>query len=153
MKWKRPPAIKIYEALGALADERVKISGNTAEVVSSTGNKTYDVSYDPQKREIMSNDNGSYWQGYLGYPAIAFLLKTHVLTFRPEFAELLKGIPWKDINTRFKNDFDKTLAHVIGSLEKERKVELEKYVESVEQEIGELHLHFLGSRKKPPKEY
>ncbi len=34
MKWKHPPIIKIYEALGAVADGRVKISGDSAQVYS-----------------------------------------------------------------------------------------------------------------------
>jgi len=49
MKWKHPPIIKIYEALGSVADGRVEVSGNTAKVFSSSGNKFYVVSYDPKK--------------------------------------------------------------------------------------------------------
>ena len=70
MKWEHPPIIKIYEALGAVADNRVELSENTAKVFSSSGNKFYDVSYDRDSNSIMTNDNGSYWKGYLGYPAI-----------------------------------------------------------------------------------
>src|ERR1700733_3253094 len=62
MKWKQPPVIKIYEALGAVADGRVEVSGDTAKVYSSTGNKFYDVTYDPAEQAIMTNDNGSYWK-------------------------------------------------------------------------------------------
>jgi hypothetical protein len=36
MKWQHPPIIKIYEALGAIADGRVEINGMTAKVYSST---------------------------------------------------------------------------------------------------------------------
>jgi hypothetical protein len=32
MKWKEPPIIKIYEALGAVADDRVEVEGNSAKV-------------------------------------------------------------------------------------------------------------------------
>ncbi|MFH1472824.1 MAG: hypothetical protein ABIF06_00195 [bacterium] len=110
MKWKHPPIIKIYEALGAVADNRVEISGNIAKVYSSTGNKFYDVSYDSQANAIMSNDNGSYWKGYLGYPAIAYLFKIKTLEYKSEFGDLLKGIHWKDINKKFKNDFNKTFS-------------------------------------------
>jgi hypothetical protein len=80
MKWKTPPDTKIYEALGTVADGRVKVEGNTAKVFSSSGNKHYDVEYDPKASAIMANDNGSYWNGYLGYPAIAFLMATNVIT-------------------------------------------------------------------------
>jgi hypothetical protein len=36
MKWRHPPLIKIYEALGAIADGRVEVNGMTAKVYSST---------------------------------------------------------------------------------------------------------------------
>ena len=44
------------------------------EVVSSDGTKKYRVEISADGREISSNDNASYWQGYLGYPAIAVLM-------------------------------------------------------------------------------
>jgi len=36
MKWKHPPIIKIYEALGSVADGRLKLDGNFAKVYSSS---------------------------------------------------------------------------------------------------------------------
>ena len=42
--WKVPPKAKIYEALTAVADGRVNLKGGeTAEVLSSDGTKTYIV--------------------------------------------------------------------------------------------------------------
>ncbi|MEK7650630.1 MAG: hypothetical protein AAB364_02045 [Patescibacteria group bacterium] len=108
MKWKLPPKVKVYEALGAIADERVEISGNQAKVFSSSGGKYYEVVYDPQTKQIAANDNGSYWRGYLGYPAIAFLMLNGLLAFDEKLAQLLRGIKWKDINQSFENDFAKT---------------------------------------------
>ncbi len=43
MKWKHPSITKIYEALGAVADDRVLVSGNSAKVYSSSRNKFYNV--------------------------------------------------------------------------------------------------------------
>ena len=105
MKWGSPPDIKIYEALGAVADGRVEMNGTTAKVNSSSGGKFYDVEYDPSAGAIMTNDNGSYWKGYLGYPAIAFLMLSGTLPYDSGMGELVKGIAWKDVNTKFKNDF------------------------------------------------
>jgi hypothetical protein len=34
----------------------------------------YTITYNPDTYVIASNDNGSLHQGFLGYPAIAFLL-------------------------------------------------------------------------------
>lgn len=86
MKWKHPSITKIYEALGAVADGRVEVSSNTAKVYSSSRNKYYDIVYDPDKNQIMSNDNSSFYKGELGYPSIAFscLLKCFHMTITPQ---------------------------------------------------------------------
>jgi hypothetical protein len=153
MKWTHPPIIKIYEALGSVADDRIVLSGNTAQVYSSSGNKYYDVSYDPEHTAIMSNDNASYWKGYLGYPAIAVLFKLGVLTYKPELADLLKEIAWKDINQQFKNDFDKTLVYIESHMSLEDKKALANYVHEIDQKIKELDLDLLGPKTTPPKGY
>ncbi len=155
MKWKLPPPIKIYEALGAIADERVEADGNKAKVYSSSGNKFYTVTYDADKQEIMANDNGSYWQGYLGYPSIAFLMHIGAIRFNPLYSEALKGIAWKDINTRFKNDFDKTVVY-IHSLLQEKGIAVDDFlgeVDALRKQIELLDLSFLGKKTKPPKGY
>ena len=74
LKWKMPPIVKVYEALGAIGDGRVRIEDSRrAFVTSSDAGKTYEVESSADPPEIASNDNASYWQGYLGYPAIAVL--------------------------------------------------------------------------------
>jgi len=110
--WNIPPRIKIYEALGAIADGRVSLTEGGATVTSSSGNKSYRVTFDPATNEIQSNDNASFWTGYLGYPAVAYLLLSGRLSYDPHLAEPLAGIPWKDVNTRFKNDYGKTEQYV-----------------------------------------
>jgi len=153
MKWKHPPIIKIYEALGSVADDRIKISGNSAKVFSSSGNKFYDVSYEPNTKSIMTNDNGSYWKGYLGYPAIAFLIKIGVVSYDKDIAHLLKGIAWKDINQKFKNDFDKTLEYILSSKSDKEKDALNNLVIKIDNEIKKLDLNYLGKKILPPSGY
>lgn len=153
MKWKKPPIIKIYEALGAVADGRIEVTGDTANVYSSSGNKFYTVAYDPVSGSIMANDNGSYWKGYLGYPAIAYLFAIGVLEYRNSAGELLKGIRWKDINQQFKNDFDRTLDFIHSNLSDEQKKSLQEYVTEVDNRLTLLDLNLLGSRQLPPKGY
>lgn len=155
MKWKVPPRIKIHEALGAIGDKRVEINGNTAKVHSSSGNKFYTVQYGSEKHTIMSNDNGSYWKGYLGYPAISFLMLIGKVPYMEEQAKALAGIHWKDINTKFKNDFNKTLAY-IHDVQKKKEIN----VEELEKEIDEIFTHLsknlpsiLGKKMKPPEGY
>ncbi len=153
MKWKHPPIIKIYEALGSVADNRVEISENAGKVFSSSGNKYYTIAYDPEARAIMSNDNASFWKGYLGYPSIAFLMKTGVLPYDASVAELLKGVVWKDINQKFKNDFDKTLEYILSSKTEVQKKVLREFVSMINDEITKLDLHLLGTKKAPPEGY
>ena len=153
MKWKQPPIIKVYEALGAVADGRVEVAGNTAKVYSSTRNKYYDVAYDPEAQAIMTNDNGSYWKGYLGYPAIAFLMQIGVLSYDEKVGELLKGIAWKDINQKFKNDFDKTLAYILADKSEADKQALTSFAGQVDGEIKKLNLSLLGKKTIPPDGY
>jgi hypothetical protein len=112
-KWKMPPAAKIYEALGALGDGRVTLVDEThARVRSSDGSKTYDVETSPDGREISSNDNASYWQGYLGYPGIAVILARGFHHAPPAVIKALTGVAWKELNRRFRNDYAKTIAQV-----------------------------------------
>ena len=111
--WKMPPPIKIYEALGAIGDGRVRFQDeHRAQVTSSEGDKTYEVELSDDGREISSNDNASYWQGYLGYPAIAVLLMRGLYRPPANVIDALAGIPWKEINRRLKNDYDATIAEV-----------------------------------------
>jgi len=100
--WKKPPRIKVLEALGCIADKRIEfISDYEAKVVSSTGERVYTVKWDGGKA-IFSNDNGSIYRGYLGYPSIAFLMLKGLLPFNEKLANGLKGIPWKRLNEKYK---------------------------------------------------
>ena len=156
MHWKLPPNIKIYEALGAVADGRIEMVSDTeAKVYSSSRGKFYTVTYDPKTQAIMANDNGSYWQGYLGYTSIALLMQIGVIIFERKYAEALKDIAWKDINTKFKNDFDKTVEY-IHELLREQNFSVEEFLEEVEniqKQIKVLNLSLLGKKKKPPSGY
>ena len=101
--WRLPPRIKVLEALGCLADGRVQVVGDReARVVGSDGTRVYRVVWDGGLG-ITSNDNGSVYKGYLGYPAIAFLMLKGVLPYDEKLAEALKGIPWRELNERFRS--------------------------------------------------
>lgn len=150
MKWKIPPIPKIYEALGTVADNRIEVEGNTAKVYSSSGNKFYEVRYDPEKEAIMTNDNGSYWRGYLGYPAIAFLFKINVLPYKEDLAQLLKGIHWKNLNTKFKNNFEKAIQHIEENMSSEERERLSEYANEVLSIIKSKKFNLLGKKAIPP---
>lgn len=105
-KLRRPPRIKVFEALGSIADGRVEILETEplikARVTSSTGEKTYTVIIDMNNRIAYSDDNGTKHRGYVGYPIIAVLMKTGNLPYDERLAEALKGIPWKKLNEQYK---------------------------------------------------
>lgn len=153
MKWKHPSITKIYEALGAVADDRVLVSGNSAKVYSSSRNKFYNVNYDAVSGQILSNDNSSYWKGELGYPSIAFLMKTRILAYDADIANILKGVPWKDINQKFKNNFEKALEFILSTKTQKERNDLRILCEKVDVEIKKLNLGLLGEKVTPPDGY
>jgi hypothetical protein len=113
-----PPPAKIYEAIGALGDGRVRLEDERhASVLSSERSKTYRVQISADGREISSNDNASYWQGYLGYPAIAVMLMRGLYSVRPDVSRALSEIPWKELNRRFRNDYERTIEEVMRRAE------------------------------------
>jgi len=126
--WKLPPKIKVLEALGAIADGRVSVENDKARVSSSTGEKNYTVIFQPPDR-IKSDDNGSVFKGYLGYPAIAFLMLKGLLPYDEQLAEKLKGIPWKELNEKYK-DYRKVEFIIL----KQRRLD-QKRVETFEKEV------------------
>src|SRR5690242_21908193 len=120
--WKIPPPIKVFEAIGAIGDARVHAVDDGAtrsawEVISSDGSKTYRVEVSADGREISANDNASYWQGYLGYPAIAVMLKRGLCPVQAEAVSALSGIPWNELNRRFRNDYSRTIGEVMRRAE------------------------------------
>lgn len=152
--WKMPPKAKVYEALSAVADQRVTITGLTsAQVRASSRDKTYDVKWSEDTREITSNDNASFWQGYMGYPIIAVLLKIGKLSFNTHIAELLGGVPWKVLNDQFKRDYDKAINHVLDQIEEkgENRTEIAQEVEKIYEQLGTLGLQRAQLRHQPPK--
>jgi len=155
MIWPMPPKIKIYEALGAIGDRRIELDGDNAKLYSSSGNKFYIIRYNSENNEIYSNDNASFFVGYLGYPAIAFLFARGLLQYDVKIAEALTGIKWKDINQRHKNNFEKTMLEVNSILES-KGFNPEKVADDTSKIME--HLESLDLQKpltliKPPKGY
>lgn len=91
---KIPPIEKIHEAYSAVADGRITIKDTEADVLSSDLAKQYLVKW--ENETYSSNDNASYWKGYLGYPIIAVLMLQGKLSLDKEIAENFKGINWRN---------------------------------------------------------
>ena len=155
MKWRLPPKIKIYEALGCLADNRLEVTNSQIKVFSSSRNKYYSVKFDEKNNAIMANDNGSYWAGYLGYPSIAYLMKIGKLPFNEEYSQALKNIAWKDINVKNKNNFEKSQSEIDSILEG-KGINLKKFhafVDSTLEAISKNGFTLLNNKQIPPQGY
>ena len=148
-----PPIVKVYEAFGAVGDGRIRLEdAHLARVASSDGSKNYEVEMSADGREIASNDNASYWQGYLGYPAIAVLIARGFYRPPANISDALAGIPWKELNRKFHNDWEKTIAAV------ERQLEQGGHDPEAIRSEAEAVLTFLrelgpvrGKRNRPPR--
>ncbi|MDR0607496.1 MAG: hypothetical protein LBG52_03955 [Candidatus Peribacteria bacterium] len=136
-----PPKLKLYEALGALADERVELDGllmDQGKVHSaSTPGRVYEIHYNSSTNVIASDDSGSLHQGYLGYPAIAFLLKIGKLPYNPRFLLRLRGIDRNDIKQKVHKHHEETLRLLLGTLFQQG-YEVDELVNEVEKLYGEL---------------
>lgn len=133
MSLKLPPRVKVLEALGCVADGRVKIiSSNEAEVVSSIGDRTYKVKVDLENRKVFSNDNGTLYRNYVGYPIISFLMIKGVLPYDEKIANALKGINWRRVNEEFKN-YSLVEAYIKGLL-KDKGID-NTYVDNIIKEV------------------
>lgn len=100
---KMPPAEKILEAYSAIADNRIIMHENSAEVSSSDGTKTYTVEWDGNM--YASSDPATYWQGYPGYPVVAVLMKQGKLPLDEKAVASMANIPWKKLNDAHKRDY------------------------------------------------
>jgi len=101
-----PPRIKVLEAIGSIGDSRVRVISDTeASVVSSTGEREYRVVVIRESEStyrVYSNDNGTLYRGYIGYPIIAFLMVKGVIPIDKDVMRAMTGIPWKELNEKYK---------------------------------------------------
>lgn len=156
MNWTNPHITKILEAFGAIVDDRLEMGeNNTAKVYSSSRNKFYVVLYDSENDSIMTNDNASYYIWSLGYPSIAYLMKIWKIPFDLELAMLFSGIPWKDINQQFKNDFDKTMEYILINLAKQGHdiKEIREKIQTIQDFIVSREWKMNGGKILPPDGY
>ena len=210
--WKLPPKVKLFEALGALADLRITrtsppptsipedASSSTLDgtklpkptevncfydsaaavfsVKSSNGDKAYEVRLQQRGGQagaaasfaVACNDNGSMFQGYLGYPALAVLTYYGILLpsrlkgvgsdvedSRREIeaaVAALRGVKWKDIATRHKNNWDKVVADALGALDQPSSALVSAVVDSLYEDLQHQVLQKcerFSSKAQPPK--
>jgi hypothetical protein len=137
--WKQPPIAKVYEAMSAVADGRVLVTGaKSAEVLSSDKSKAYVVRWSKNRKVFTSTDNASKFGHYIGYPIIAVLMELGDLPVDRSVAGSLAGVPWKELNTRFKRDYEAAVEHVLASVDAELAVR--QSAEAAHEKLGVLEL-------------
>lgn len=148
--WALPPIEKIYEAFSAVADGRVKMTDGCAYVSSSDNEKEYTVKWN--EGVYSSNDNASYWQGYMGYPLIAIFMMQGKVKHDETVLGCFKNINWKELNTENKNNYTKAAGSVLARLADEG-----KDIALIKEEAGNIYeqLKSLDIRRRrgpaPPK--
>ncbi len=149
MMKKLPPIEKIYEAYSAIADGRVSMHEHFAEVTSSDRTKDYIVTF--SNNTYSSNDNGSYWQSYAGYPIIAVLMLQGKLPYDPQTASLFRNINWKKLNTQYKNRYADAVKEIFRDL-RNRGIntdEIARQVQAAYNELKRLDIALKKSSTKP----
>ncbi|MFN3803905.1 MAG: hypothetical protein ACK4SY_02495 [Pyrobaculum sp.] len=120
-----PPRVKVLEALSAIVDNRVHvIADGRCEVVSSEGDRRYHVFI--QGAEAYSDDNGTVYRGYVGYPIVACLMATGRLPVDIELGERLRGVPWRKLNQQFKK-YEEVIRYIYAERNIERQ-KAERYI-------------------------
>lgn len=151
MGFKIPPIEKIHEAYSAIADGRIVLREQEAEVSSSDFSKKYFITWNDET--YSSNDNASYWNNSLGYPIIAVLMLQGKLSLDKEIASYFKGINWKKLNTEHKNKYSEVVKKIMEKFELDgidcNKINTE--VNKVYKEIEQLTIHTKRSSLRPPK--
>jgi len=137
-----PPRIKVLEAFGAVVDGRVRLVGEgRCEVVSSEGDRVYNVVV--EGGFVYSNDNGTLYRGYVGYPILACLMAEGKLPIDAELGEKLRGVPWRRLNEQYKR-YEEVLQRIYAErgIERER---AEAYIDAVLRRLAAMRLRL----KKP----
>ncbi len=142
-----PPRIKCLEALSAVWRGRVnRLGPNEFEVTSSRGEKKYRVLI--KGDSVYSDDNGTIYRGYVGYPIIAALIISGVIPNNERLGRAISDIAWADLNESLKSYRkveEKVKAKAKGSgIEPS---EVDEYVELCMKALSGLTLRFSDLRQ------
>ncbi len=146
---KLPPKVKIIEALSVVADERITIEDLLSKewkcISSSTPWKVYKIIYNEKENQISSNDSWSMNQGFLWYPAIAFLLKIWKLKYEEPILEMVKDTDWIKIKWLVHKDYESSYRLILWNLHMQW-YNVDYFISQIENiynKISQLHLEHL----------
>jgi hypothetical protein len=103
----------------------------------------------------MSNDNMAYFRKEISYPMLTVMLQENIIKINLEKLGVLKGVKWKDINQKNKNDYMKSVEEVLNVVKNcgADVEEIKKSVAEVWKELGIIKVGILGKFKKPSSKY
>ncbi|MCS7110074.1 MAG: hypothetical protein NZ956_01205 [Candidatus Caldarchaeum sp.] len=142
VRLRTPPRVKVLEALGAVAGKRVKIvDENNCLVDASEGPRTYKVFVDLSNQMAQSDDNGTVFRDYVGYPIIAFLMASGKISYDEKIANPIASVKWRSLNERYKS-YAKVESVVKNLLAKQgiKPEEVDEFVAKVLHEVETLGL-------------
>ncbi|MDW8041455.1 MAG: hypothetical protein RMJ75_01450 [Nitrososphaerota archaeon] len=137
-----PPRVKVLEALGAVAGDRVSdVTDRGCRVAASEGDRVYTVQVDLGSGEAFSDDNGTVFRNYVGYPIIAYLMVRGALPYDARLGEPLKEIRWRTLNERLKSY--RLVEREVAEVFRRKGIdwsEVETFVEEAMRRLGGLQL-------------
>ena len=142
---KKTPLSKIYEALSAVADQRIDIQTDRAYVLSSDHAKRYTVKF--LENGYSSNDNATLWQHYPGYPILAVMMIQGQLKIHEERLSWFREVNWKQLNTKYKNQYDKAIAEFLEPFSEVVRSQIEDEVECLFHQLESMELTIKGNRE------
>ncbi len=135
---KIPPLEKIPEAYTAIEDNRITLYEDYATVLSSNKEKEYLIKW--KDNTYYSNDNSTYWQGYIGYPVIAVLMLKDVLSLDKDISSYFKNINWNILNKENKRDYKKSLENILKDIPTEEQEKIYTEINKVFEQIKKLNI-------------
>lgn len=132
-----------------MGDGRISVNGNIAKVVSSNGDKTYTVEYDPENQTIVSDNNEDFWQKRMGYPSIAYVLQTKMIPYNPKAGELMTGVNWKKLNASNRRNYELSIETVLSNLSPADRKLVKDEVTNISKNLKALKLNMPEHLKRP----
>lgn len=153
MVWKLPPTLSILEALSAVAGDKVHIlSSKTAEVDGFGLSERFSVNWVSEKNQILSNDQGSSYGGYLGFPSIAFLMIFGILPYDIYLAKKLEKTPWAELKTKYE-DKEVVVATALQHWSDFDKERIKKFTDWILKMLESLELKKIEKSPKPLSDF
>jgi len=141
-----PPRIKVLEAVSALASGRVKRIDDIYKVKASMSNREYTVILGDES--VYSDDNGTVYRQYVGYPIIAVMIMEGSIPDFQELGRAIGDVPWAKLNAEMKS-YKKVEKHVKGIALRAgiSEEQVDGYIEEVIKILKERRLKFKDMRQ------